>query len=716
MDSSNFQPPIRRSLSDGELEARVNQAMASRSGVEAVMELLVAQEALKAQEATEEANWVASMQANGSPEAQAALNRYLGVVPANDPEVRPEVAPVVNPEPEAVQPVVEVEPQIVAQPQTFTWLNPSPSTPVVETVVEQAEPAQKPEEQTFSWFSQPEVQEPVIQPEVVPTAVVEDPVVEEAVVELAPVGSESATEFEMLLAAAAAEEELTALEEIESKRIQLLAPTESNVLIPSDEHRNRGPLSQVLVWLGASATAVPLLLVWALIGMGLSAFAVAIVLSVGYLASGLLIALAAIAGKRSGLSTSIISRSAFGVWGNAIPQTVTFVSRIVITAIIIASFTFFMNGSINRLPDFQQSLANFGGIDLTVGLAVQLVLLLVVTLLVVVRGYAARIIQLVMSLLAFALVAESLIAVPAQGLAFTTAGSKNFISMEALAGVALILMVNLTLWFAIAPNLSKAIPMRVRGYKVFSAVLFASFVVPALVGLAAIFWLGSLSVGVGLGTVQEAIAILPGWTIGALTSGTAIAIVFAAMLSARTASLELEALFRLKGRVAATLITFVLTFALLVLFAQQPRTQEVEYLTNVFVLVASLSAGWIGIMAADVSIRRQAYHELSLSRSYGLYKKFNVLSLIIWIITLVAAVALIPVNLLGFGFMGFASSMVLVGISGIAASAIGFVFTVLAGMVLTYVIRIPQIKKQEREVLALESRREQLNDIFVGTE
>jgi energy-converting hydrogenase Eha subunit C len=192
--------------------------------------------------------------------------------------------------------------------------------------------------------------------------------------------------------------------------------------------------------------------------------------------------------------------------------------------------------------------------------------------------------------------------------------------------------------------------------------------------------------------------------------------VFAAVLSARTASLELEALFRLKGRVAATLITFVLTFALLVLFAQQPRTQEVEYLTNVFVLVASLSAGWIGIMAADVSIRRQAYHELSLSRSYGLYKKFNVLSLIIWIITLVAAVALIPVNLLGFGFMGFASSMVLVGISGIAASAIGFVFTVLVGMVLTYVIRIPQIKKQEREVLALESRREQLNDIFVGTE
>jgi hypothetical protein len=37
-------------------------------------------------------------------------------------------------------------------------------------------------------------------------------------------------------------------------------------------------------------------------------------------------------------------------------------------------------------------------------------------------------------------------------------------------------------------------------------------------------------------------------------------------------------------------------------------------------------------------------------------------------------------------------------------------------MILTYAVRIPQIKKQEREVLALEARREQLNDIFVGTE
>jgi hypothetical protein len=74
-----------------------------------------------------------------------------------------------------------------------------------------------------------------------------------------------------------------------------------------------------------------------------------------------------------------------------------------------------------------------------------------------------------------------------------------------------------------------------------------------------------------------------------------------------------------------------------------------------------------------------------------------------------------PVNLLGFDFMGF-----LVPVIGLEASlgsaAVGFVATVVLGMVLTLAIRIPQIRNQEREVLALESRRDQLNDIFLGTE
>jgi hypothetical protein len=52
----------------------------------------------------------------------------------------------------------------------------------------------------------------------------------------------------------------------------------------------------------------------------------------------------------------------------------------------------------------------------------------------------------------------------------------------------------------------------------------------------------------------------------------------------------------------------------------------------------------------------------------------------------------------------------------IGSAAIGFLATLTFGMLITFATRIPQIRKQEREVLELEARRDQLNDIFVGNE
>ena len=721
MESSNFQPPVRRSLSNEELEARVNQAMTSHSGVESVMELLVAQEALRAQEDQDEADWIESMRADGSPQALAALQAFQGF-PANSNQ-EPVTA---IPEPVVVQPVVVVEESVTPEPEVetvvvepqaappvFSWLNPVPSNPVVQEPIEEVVPpvVEEIQPEPFSWFANNDDQQ--AEHEVEEAQVVVDAVVvEEPHVDLEPVGSESETEFERLLAAAAAEEELTALEEKESRALP--AEPSSNVLIPSDEHRNRGPLSQLWVWLGLSATVVPVLLVYTLIGFGLSATTIAIVLAIGYLGSGTLIAVAAIAGKRSGLSTAIISRSVFGVWGNSIPLAIVFLSRLVVTAVILGTFTFLMNGVEARLPEFGTVLANMAGVNLTVGLIAQAVFVVLISLAVLVRGHVSRIIQVSMSLLAFVLVAESFIALAGSELNFVAIGTTDAISLAAVSGVSLVIMVNLVLFFALAPNISKAIPMKIRGAKVFSAVLVANFLVPVAVGVVTIFWLGSLSIS-GLTSIQEAVSVLPSWAQGTLVSGAVIAIIFGSMLSFRTATLDAIALFRFKSRGSAVLISVLFTLVILVLFAQQPTGQTIEYLANVFVVMAALTGGWIGIFAADVAIRRQAYHELSLSRSYGLYKKFNILALLTWVLTLVFAVAAIPVNLLGFDFMGFLVPMI--GLEeSLGTAAVGFVATVLLGMFLTLAIRVPQIRKQEREVLALESRREQLNDIFLGTE
>ena len=702
------------------------------------MELLVAQEALRVEEDRQEQLWIDSMRQNGSPEAQAALNSFLGistpapvaepVAPVEPPYVEPvqvvEIAPVVE------TPVAEapVQPEPPKAPPVFTWLNPAPPTPVakpevvaepeVEKVVEEAivEPVEPEQPSTFSWFTKTE--EPEVAPEEV---LVEETLVEIVEVspqeELAPIGSESETEFEMLLAAAAAEEELTALEESEKKSVATLVATESNVLIPSDEHRNRGPLSQLWVWLGASATIVPVLLVWLLISLGLNATAITVSLVGGYLVSGLLIAVAAIAGKRSGLSTATISRSVFGVWGNSIPLTISFVSRVAVAAILVSIFTFFMNQLGVMQEEFATVLLNVSGIEFTLGFVFQIVFVFGAAIIASLRGIVGRTVQLLISLLGFVIFIESFASIAGQSVSFTAVGPTELVSLTGLAGFALVVMVNLTLWFALAPNISKAIPMSVRGIKVFSAVLVANFAIPAIVGVLAVLWLGSLSTLAATASLspQQALEVLPTWAQGTLTAGAALTIFFATILSLRTAALDYVSLFRTKSRVTGLVLTVVATVLLLALFAQQPESQQVTYLSNLFVLVAAGSAGWIGIFAADVAIRRQAYHELSLSRSYGLYKKFNILALITWVLTLALAVAVIPVTLFGFDFMGFA--LPYLGLeANIGSAAIGFLATLTFGMLITFAIRIPQIRKQEREVLELEARRDQLNDIFVGNE
>jgi purine-cytosine permease-like protein len=699
---SSYQPPVRKSLSDEELAARVNLATSSHSGIEAVMELLVAQELLRAQEDSEIALWVTQMENDGSPEANRALDNFRRNSQGLEPMEETFVEPVTDAQPvqeveEPVEVIEEVKPVTAENP--FSWFLRTNETPVVKAT-EQIEVVE--EAEVF-------VEEAVVEEAVIEELVIEV-VQEETVVvtELHPEGSETADAFDQLLASASAEEEVTALEEVkQSKKSEEVV---SNVVVPSDEHRDRKASSQIFAWLGASATLVPILLVTGLIGFGLSASAILTDLIIGYLVSGTLVATAALAGKRSGLSTSMVSRAVFGVWGNSIPLSVLFLVRAVITALILTVFTLLLDGVEARLPLFDTLVLSLLGINFTTGLLVQILILTFVALLTLAKGFTSRVIQMILSSLALVLIVESFVGLLFGNLKLAAPGQLGIMSKESFAGMALVVMVTLTLWFALAPNLAKSIPMKERGVKVFGFVLISNFVLPLVVAVLGLLWLGSSSTG-----LIQAAASLPKWSSGALVSGVALSLIYITLLSLKSAALDVLALVRVKTTAIATLLSFVVVVILLVLFAQQPVAQKIEYLLNVFVLSAALLAGWIGMFAADVGLRKIAYHELSLSRSYGFYKKFNVLSVVIWLVTLCSSVALIPIDLRGLSFFGFA--LPLIGLdANLGSAALGFAMTVLVGIILTVASRIPQIRKQESEVLAVESRREQLNDIFVGQE
>jgi len=678
MDSSKYQPPVRRSLTDEELAARVNLATSTNTGVEALMDLLVAQEALRAQEDAEIQAWVLQMEADGSAEAVAALAKFRGqAVPPS------ETVAVPNPD-QTTDPEAQI-------PEPFSWLQP-------EEVVEEA------------------VIEVVTQPEPEATEVFDEVFEEPA---LSPVGTETQDEFESLIIAAAAEEELTALEQEQAPEDAATGP--KNILIPSDKHRNRRPISQLFVWLGATSTIVPILLSMMLLSFGLSLNAAIIDIVVGYLVAGIIVSISALAGKRSGLSTAIISRAIFGVWGNTVPLTFVALSRIALTALLIYGGLVVSNGVFTGVPDYNSILATVLGMNISYGLAVASLISLVIFGLAFVSGQGSRVLQYVFSGLATLAVFGSFFGLVGSKLAFKVSGSADIFSKESLAGVSLVVMVITVLWVAVGPNLSKAIPMKRRGYKVFLALLGSQVVIPIAVALFAVAWLGPESmryVGlpIDLNLFKQIVAgSMLSWAGTLFFSGVAMAIFYIALLSFKSSTLDLVSLFSFKGKVGARFIVLILTLGMLALFAQQPVELTIEYVSNVFALIAALSAGWIGMFMVDVALRRIAYHELSLTRSYGFYGKFNVLSIIIWLICSAAALLLIPIQLVGLLWTGYVGEMF--GLTNeIGSQAVGFLMVIVLAKVLTLIIRIPQIRKQEREVREVEARREQLNDIFIGQE
>ncbi|NBW73903.1 MAG: hypothetical protein EBR26_05850, partial [Microbacteriaceae bacterium] len=478
-----------------------------------------------------------------------------------------------------------------------------------------------------------------------PEVLIEEVVVEE----LAPVGEESVAEFEKLLSSAAPEETATALEESSGT-----AP--SNIVVPGDEYRDRKPISQFFGWLGVSSVLTPLLLTYVLVESGLTAQAIAFDLVIGYLAAGLFIATAGLAGKRSGLSTAVISRAVFGVWGNSIPLSLLVISRLLIAAIVISLVVVLGDGVSPMLQPFDTVLLNVAGLNMTAGFAVGLVFLTIVLGFTLLRGKVSRISLLVLSSGAALIMAAFLVGVSQENLVMLAPGTQGPTSFESLAATALIFVVVVVTWVGVAPNLSKAVPMKPRGWKVFVSILGAQFVLPVVISLLLLSWIGPavlVTPAVGeLRSIPGLVTSLPNWTQLVIIVGIALSLLYMASLNLKTTSLDLIALFRIRSRILSSVLSWFLVALVLFWFVQQPAGRTVEYLVNVFVLVAMLSAGWVGMFVADVGVRKIAYHELSLNRAYGFYGKFNWLSIAIWLVTVGVSVAVIPVNLMGFGFTG----------------------------------------------------------------
>ena len=153
-------------------------------------------------------------------------------------------------------------------------------------------------------------------------------------------------------------------------------------------------------------------------------------------------------------------------------------------------------------------------------------------------------------------------------------------------------------------------------------------------------------------------------------------------------------------------IVALLTVSLLAIFGSGP---VLGGLADYAVFVAVPTAAWAGIYAADVALRRVAYHEVSLTRAYGFYKSFNWTNISGFALATILGWGLISATPSELSWVGYFTRYF--GEDLWSTSDIGvWIALVIAGL-FPVLFGIPRIRRQEREVLNIEARRHALTEI-----
>lgn len=710
MDSNQFKPPVRRSITDAELQDALGNSQADEAGILKAMELLETQAQLRDIEKMELAAWVLQMEQIGTPEAFLAVENAarvskglepLEVLPTSQPPVEDVVANL-NALFGAVTPTAPAEPVQHSEPvQSQELETPSPS-----------------EDPQFNYVDAVTHESAVIQQIEVPAAFEEfftEIENEEASDAPAPVAV-AATDIEAFDMVIGAEEELTALEEalFEEPEQDVEVVVEADPFVefitgaepvvetvalesaPKISRRSRA-ISQFWAWLGLTGSVVPFLFASFLNGFALSFGQLALAVVLGLVASGAVIAIGSLAGKRSGLPTLMLSRAAFGVHGNLAPAIFMTINRLFWTAALIG-----MGLSLAFPSSLQFDAISTVTSGAHLILAIVAVLLIAAVTLAIFGGRVLYRAQQISGLIGLIAVVAWL-SVMAPTISTTKILQTADGSWLATFAVAVLTFSFFGLvWSSASADFARKLHVSVRGIRVIAWGLLALVVVPAVIILA------SLTVLRGWGGPGG----LPAWLATVLAVAAVTSAIVWLGMSFYSSNLSLHSIgLKLRPTIAQPLLGLLLGSAAVFAFMHLQVSGFWFNLHGYALVLAVPAAAWTGIFVSDILIRRIAYHEISLSRGYGFYKSVNWFNLSGWVVASVIGLGLTYSELTEFQTLGFIAEQ-LVNQEFWRQSSFGIVIAFAIGLLVPVAIGIPRIKRQEAEVLTIEARRNDLKDVL----
>ncbi|MEY4320125.1 MAG: hypothetical protein RLZZ471_66 [Actinomycetota bacterium] len=458
--------------------------------------------------------------------------------------------------------------------------------------------------------------------------------------------------------------------------------------------RQSKPISQLFVWGGLTIGVAPLMLA-AFASHLQNAGDGILAIAIGLLFSSAVISVAAIAGKRSGLSTLILARAAFGVHGNLVSAIPLVLIKLVFGAALLYLGVQSFDGLVVGLPDLSTpALASAPQVTWqVVGLSA---VLLVGGVLAFFGGKTLYWVQLVTGAVG-AVAVIIFVSVTAGSLNFEVlkfSATPDFFALVAISSVVGIFFG--AFWITSVAEFTRKIPMRESGTKVSLFVALATGVIPLLISSYALIAFKSMLPQGKIDAIKlaldEVLRVTPEWAANVILYSAVLTLVIWAASWMYATSVSFASI-NLKLRPAVSQPILLVATILLAVFVSQ--------FVNFSFLTVIIYA-WAGVFVGDVAIRKIAYHEVSLARDYGFYRAWNWVNITGFIVAIAVGLGLCA-NVEGiWAWTGYISdSYFNVGIY--LAPLVSFLFPILFGR--------KRIKNQEEEVLKIESRRHDLINV-----
>jgi nucleobase:cation symporter-1, NCS1 family len=669
-------PPTPRSMSDDELNAEVMRLQSQPDGLMAAMALIEAQNLLRQQDSFAYSQWQlqAQMQAASAPPIVSEPE------PQAPPQVVPEsitAEPVITP----AEAVAIVPPAV--NPPVVSPLAPAPSETAVDDIVAALNRNYENAETDQSVATELAEPVPVMQND--PVGFVEP----EPIASLPTVAIETSSEPEL-------EEDQEAIEVAEVSRTKT---------------------SAALSWSWISVASSPLVLVLAafLKESGASLAQALVVIAGLIVTTAVLAGIGSVAAKRGSSSIGVVSRAAFGVWGNVFPATVMLLVKIVWSIALLVFGARILSPLISSQPWFAVISAQFVfPAEFTALMLTAIPMVLISSLVAGFGGIAMLRAQQVAG-------AFSLIGILGIGYFVFSANSILDLQQGQLLGAPA--LIDLAIFsfilfgftvFSQSGDFARKLPVETPGAKVFFLSFVSTLFIPLLVGVMGVLWIFMAEESFGLLLTDQLIptiaAAAPIWVFIGFVVAVGLSVL---QLSANSiyslAGALASVAAKIPGAISVLLLAIVLLAGTLGSSMLLATSSVLALLIELLILVSVVAASYTGIVVADALIRSRDYHEVSLTRDYGFYGRFNFANFIGFILA----------SALGFGYLNGTGTLTFwagylgdftPAIFDVAGSNIGIAMAFGLAILFPVLFGIPRIKNQETKLAELDERREELKE------